>query len=220
LLWCSTQKSLIIEGVEEPPGQSARGPEEPPGQSEFRQPRQDEIRLWGPLVTLHYRVSVPESPEIDADMYNIFRAEHLAAFSEDVSELVVEYLGPGFDAYVSANRGSLELLMTVAVGGGALYRGYKAVGEYPQFREGLIRLISDMERFIESTLRDNVYPTPFREAQITTVGFQLGPSLAAAETYATVAPVARQFRNFLIYISIITTALLICGLILLLTRLI
>jgi len=92
----------------------------------------------------------------------------------------------------------------------------QAIGEYPQFREGLLRLVSDMERFVTVWLRDNLQ----RKPRVTTVGFQLGPSLAAAETFATVAPVAKQFRNSLIYISIITTALLICGVILLLTLLI
>jgi hypothetical protein len=156
---------------------------------------------------MHYRVSTLESFEADEQMYQRFRFEKADDFSEEVTELVREYLGPGFVVYVTAKPGSLEMWLTIAVAGGAVYKVYKAIGEYPQFREGLIRLISDMERFVWSSLRDLPF---FRAGQITTVGYQFGPSLAAAETYSTFAPVVRGLRNPLVYISIITTALLIC----------
>ena len=159
------------------------------------------------------QVSVPVG---DADPYDLFGATFVDYFDENVTELVSQDLGTGFDVHVAVNRGSLELWVTIAVAGGTAYKFYKAIGEYPQFREGLIRLISDVERFVRALMRERFSPGE----QVTTVGFQLGPSLAAAETYATVAPVAWQFRNFLIYISIITTALLVCGVILLLTLLI
>jgi len=101
---------------------------------------------------MHYRARVPESPEFDWQMYERFRIDFVDDFSEEVTELVSEYLGPGIEAYVTAEPGSFELWVMIAVAGHMVYGVYKVIGEYPQFREGLLRLISDMEQLYRSAL--------------------------------------------------------------------
>jgi hypothetical protein len=72
-----------------------------------------------------------------------------------------------------------------------------------------------MQRYLQGRLWIALGRTLHAPVQVTTVDLHVGPSLAAAETYATLAPVVRQLRNFLVFISLITTALLICVVVLL-----
>jgi hypothetical protein len=183
--------------------------EGPPEQPEFRPPRQDDIVLWGTIATVHYRAAIPSDPEGEATLYNMYleinRAERVY---HEAALRVRRTIGPGFDIRINAApSGSLELRVEIVASG---YAAYKATGQYPQFREDLLRLISDIQRYLQGTLWLSLGQAPYAPVQVTTVDFHVGPSLAAAETYATLAPVVRQLRNFLVYISIITTALLIC----------
>jgi hypothetical protein len=165
--------------------------------------------LWGTIATVHYRAAIPGDPEGEATLYNMYleinRAERVY---HEAALRVRRTIGPGFDIRINAApSGSLELRVEIVASG---YAAYKATGQYPQFREDLLRLISDIQRYLQGTLWLSLGQAPNAPVQVTTVDFHVGPSLAAAETYATLAPVVRQLRNFLVYISIITTALLIC----------
>jgi hypothetical protein len=169
--------------------------------------------LWGTIATVHYSAAIPGDPEGEATLYNMYleinRAERVY---HEAALRVRRTIGPEFDIRINAApNGSLELRVEIVASG---YAAYKATGQYPQFREDLLRLISDIQRYLQGTLwlslGQALGQAPYAPVQVTTVDFHVGPSLAAAETYATLAPVVRQLRTFLVYISIITTALLIC----------
>jgi hypothetical protein len=165
--------------------------------------------LWGTIATVHYSAAIPGDPEGEATLYNMYleinRAERVYY---EAALRVRRTIGPEFDIRINAApNGSLELRVEIVASG---YAAYKATGQYPQFREDLLRLISDIQRYLQGTLWLSLGQAPYAPVQVTTVDFHVGPSLAAAEAYATLAPVVRQLRTFLVYISIITTALLIC----------
>ncbi len=167
---------------------------------------------------MHYRAAILGDPERDADPYNVYletnRAERVY---HEAALRVQRTIGPGFDIRINAApSGSLELGVEIVASG---YAAYKAIGDYTQFREDLLRLISDMQRYLQGRLWLSLGQAPDAPVQVTTVDFHVGPSLAAAETYATVTPVVRNLRNFLVYISLITTALLICVVVLLIVLL-
>jgi hypothetical protein len=194
-----------------------RGVEEPLELPEFCPPRQDEIVLWGTIATVHYRAAIPGDPEGDATLYNVYlEMDRAARVYHEAALRVQRTIGPGFDIRINAPSGSLELGVEIVASG---YASYKAIGEYPHFREDLLRLISDTQRYLQGRLWLSLGQAPYAPVQVTTVDFHVGPSLAAAETYATVAPVVRNLRNFLVYISLITTALLFCVVVLLIVLL-
>jgi len=186
------------------------------------------ISIWGDVATIRFTLSLRDPPERGEDLESALYYEILEVMplldpffqhrrepeseqkyrqlKNEIQDLTRRFLGPEFESRIDDVRQGSIITFTVIITAATLV--YKAVKDYPDLIRGLELLRTHLQQLIEKVLGGEVGHPPVQLV----VSSSLTPGLALyfADSLTTFRSVVNQLRNFLVYIAV-TTSLLVLG---------